>query len=127
MQNLNFEEIKEFLDEKVELFNQPNFIENDPISIPHQFTQKEDVEMHKNETPTGANSRAESDGTIIMLQQELQGANDAINELKLALRMALLEKAEPSETRLDPRSDSTDQYHGQTQNKHSFCFDHSTQ
>lgn len=74
--------------------------------------QKEDVEMHKHDTQTGANSRVESDGTIIMLQQELQGANDAISELKLALRMALLEKAEPSETKFDPSSDSADQYHG---------------
>mmetsp|Transcript_30719 Transcript_30719/g.53324 ORF Transcript_30719/g.53324 Transcript_30719/m.53324 type:complete len:593 (-) Transcript_30719:73-1851(-) len=35
--------------------------------------------------------REESDGTIIMLQQELQGANEAIAELKLALRTTLLE------------------------------------
>ena len=40
------------------------------------------------------NDRAESDGTIIMLQQELQGANEAIAELKLALRTALLERSE---------------------------------
>ena len=38
--------------------------------------------------------REESDGTIIMLQQELQGANEAIAELKMALRTALLEKAD---------------------------------
>lgn len=38
--------------------------------------------------------REESDGTIIMLQQELQGANEAIGELKLALRTTLLEKAD---------------------------------
>jgi len=36
-------------------------------------------------------NQEESDGTIIMLQQELQGANEAISELKLALRTALLE------------------------------------
>ncbi len=36
-------------------------------------------------------NRGESDGTIILLQQELQGANEAIEELKLALRSALLE------------------------------------
>lgn len=36
----------------------------------------------------------ESDGTILMLQQELEGATDAIAELKLALRTALLEKAD---------------------------------
>ena len=28
--------MKEFLDEKVELYNRPSFIELDPISIPHQ-------------------------------------------------------------------------------------------
>eukprot|EP00804_Cyclotella_cryptica_P019246 CCRYP_006146-RA/>CCRYP_006146-RA protein AED:0.18 eAED:0.18 QI:127/1/1/1/0.66/0.75/4/282/1677 len=48
------------------------------------------------------NDRAESDGTIIMLQQELQGANDAISELKLALRMALLEKTEPCAANAHP-------------------------
>jgi len=38
-------ELKEFLDEKVELYNQPAFIESDPISIPHQYTKKQDIEI----------------------------------------------------------------------------------
>lgn len=38
-------ELKEFLDEKVELYNNPNFIESDPIQIPHQFSLKEDIEI----------------------------------------------------------------------------------
>ena len=38
-------ELKSFLDEKVELYNNPNFIESDPIQIPHQFSLKEDVEI----------------------------------------------------------------------------------
>ncbi len=38
-------ELKEFLDEKAELFNRPSFIELDPISIPHRFTKKEDIEI----------------------------------------------------------------------------------
>ena len=38
-------ELKEFLDEKVDIYNNPKFIENDPIQIPHQFTQKEDIEI----------------------------------------------------------------------------------
>ena len=37
--------IKEFLDEKVQLYNQPKFIETDPIQIPHGFTKKEDIEI----------------------------------------------------------------------------------
>lgn len=39
------DELKEFLDEKVLLFNNPNFIESDPIQIPHQFSLKEDIEI----------------------------------------------------------------------------------
>lgn len=38
-------DMKEFLDEKVELYNKPSFIESDPISIPHQFTKKQDIEI----------------------------------------------------------------------------------
>ena len=38
-------DLKDFLDEKVEKFNQPSFIETDPIQIPKQFTSKEDIEI----------------------------------------------------------------------------------
>ncbi len=38
-------EIKDFLDEKADFYNQPTFIETDPIQIPHQFSQKEDIEI----------------------------------------------------------------------------------
>jgi uncharacterized protein (TIGR02757 family) len=38
-------ELKEFLDEKADKYNNQNFIENDPISIPHRFTLKEDIEI----------------------------------------------------------------------------------
>jgi uncharacterized protein (TIGR02757 family) len=38
-------ELREFLDEKVELYNNPKFIESDPIQIPHRFTLKEDIEI----------------------------------------------------------------------------------
>lgn len=42
---LNFQELKEFLDQKAEEFNKPNFIETDPIQIPHRFSKKEDIEI----------------------------------------------------------------------------------
>jgi uncharacterized protein (TIGR02757 family) len=42
---MTFSELKEFLDEKVELYNHPNFIESDPIQILHQFSSKEDIEI----------------------------------------------------------------------------------
>ena len=38
-------ELKEFLDEKVERFNRPGFIEADPIVIPHSFRKKQDIEI----------------------------------------------------------------------------------
>ena len=36
---------KDFLDEKVELYNNPNFITSDPVQIPHLYTLKEDIEI----------------------------------------------------------------------------------
>lgn len=38
-------EIKEFLDEKVNLYNTLNFIDTDPIQIPHRYEIKEDIEI----------------------------------------------------------------------------------
>ncbi|SDR80805.1 TIGR02757 family protein [Winogradskyella sediminis] len=42
---LKTSELKDFLDEKVNLYNNPKFIESDPIQIPHQFSKKEDIEI----------------------------------------------------------------------------------
>jgi uncharacterized protein (TIGR02757 family) len=42
---LEIKELKEFLDDKVYLYNKPSFIESDPIQIPHQFSLKEDIEI----------------------------------------------------------------------------------
>lgn len=39
------ENLKAFLDSKVAQYNQPDFIKNDPVSIPHLFTQKQDIEI----------------------------------------------------------------------------------
>ncbi|WP_248724979.1 TIGR02757 family protein [Seonamhaeicola sp. ML3] len=38
-------ELKAFLDAKVEQYNNPGFIESDPIQIPHLFSKKEDIEI----------------------------------------------------------------------------------
>ncbi|HYC30590.1 MAG TPA: DUF2400 domain-containing protein, partial [Chitinophagaceae bacterium] len=37
--------LKIFLDKKVDEYNQPSFIKNDPISIPHSFSKKQDIEI----------------------------------------------------------------------------------
>lgn len=42
---LNQEELKSFLDEKVQQYNTPVFIDSDPISIPHLFSKKQDIEI----------------------------------------------------------------------------------
>ena len=38
-------DLKDFLDKKVDEYNQPGFVPNDPISIPHQFSRKQDIEI----------------------------------------------------------------------------------
>jgi uncharacterized protein (TIGR02757 family) len=39
------ENLKAFLDSKVSKYNRPDFIKNDPVSIPHLFTNKQDIEI----------------------------------------------------------------------------------
>jgi hypothetical protein len=41
----NLTELKNFLDEKVIQFNNPDFIKDDPICIPHLFSRKQDIEI----------------------------------------------------------------------------------
>jgi uncharacterized protein (TIGR02757 family) len=41
----NIKDLKVFLDEKVAQYNNPTFIELDPIQIPHSYTTKEDIEI----------------------------------------------------------------------------------
>lgn len=38
-------DLKDFLDEKVLKYNNPAFIESDPVSIPHMFDLKQDIEI----------------------------------------------------------------------------------
>jgi uncharacterized protein (TIGR02757 family) len=42
---LNKKEIKDVLEELHDRYNQPAFIESDPVSIPHYFTRKQDIEI----------------------------------------------------------------------------------
>ena len=39
------EDLKKFLDLKYQEYNNLNFIEKDPIQIPHLFEKKEDIEI----------------------------------------------------------------------------------
>lgn len=38
-------EIKDLLEYKSEFYNRPEFIQGDPVSIPHRFSKKEDIEI----------------------------------------------------------------------------------
>jgi len=38
-------DLKDFLEEKYDKYNRLDFIESDPVSIPHQFSKKEDIEI----------------------------------------------------------------------------------
>jgi uncharacterized protein (TIGR02757 family) len=42
---MNANELRSFLDEKVTQYNNQDFIDSDPVQIPHLFTQKEDIEI----------------------------------------------------------------------------------
>ena len=42
---LSFDALKQFLDAKVKQYNTNEFIESDPIQIPHLFSKKEDIEI----------------------------------------------------------------------------------
>jgi len=37
--------LKDFLDAKADHYNRPSFIERDPISIPHRFSRRQDIEI----------------------------------------------------------------------------------
>lgn len=41
----DIKELKDFLEFKFSQYNRPDFIENDPVCIPHQYTLKQDIEI----------------------------------------------------------------------------------
>jgi uncharacterized protein (TIGR02757 family) len=41
----SFHDLKGFLNLKYDQYNRPDFIENDPVCIPHLFTKKQDIEI----------------------------------------------------------------------------------
>lgn len=45
MSSISPKDLKSFLDQQYDRYNTPAFIEADPISIPHQFSKKEDIEI----------------------------------------------------------------------------------
>lgn len=39
------QDLKSLLDRKTEEYNRPDFIENDPVCIPHSFNARQDIEI----------------------------------------------------------------------------------
>lgn len=68
-------ELKEFLDAKVEQYNRPQFLEEDPLQIPRQFSKKEDIEISAFLTATIAwGNRKSIINSASRLMQYLDGA-----------------------------------------------------
>ena len=44
-QSVTHQELLSFLEENYERYNRPDFIPSDPISIPHRFSKKQDIEI----------------------------------------------------------------------------------
>lgn len=42
---MNHSQLRVFLNKKVKYYNRPEFIPSDPISIPHRFSKKQDIEI----------------------------------------------------------------------------------
>ena len=42
---INIPDLKDFLDEKSDKYESQNFIKDDPILIPHQFSNQKDIEV----------------------------------------------------------------------------------
>jgi len=65
--------LKEFLEERAELYNRPEFINTDPIQIPHLFSKPEDIEISGFLTATLAWGQRK---TIINKSKELMNLMD---------------------------------------------------
>jgi len=42
---IDAEKLRDFFNEKVEQYNRPSFVKEDPVCVPHMFTRKQDIEI----------------------------------------------------------------------------------
>ena len=42
---MDISDLKSFLDERAERYEHPDFLNTDPIQLPHRFSKKEDIEI----------------------------------------------------------------------------------
>ena len=89
----HFSSLHNFLDAKADQYNRPSFIERDPISIPHRFSQKQDIEKCK--ILLGHKGRWIGIGGLIM------AAGSAI----CALPHWIIDPYQPTDLTVDPNED----------------------
>lgn len=83
--NNNFDQLKNFLNEQVDFYNRNEFIENDPICIPHLFTKKEDIEVSGFFAATfawGIRKSIINNGTKLMLMMDNAPHDFVLNATK---------------------------------------------
>ena len=70
--NLSKEDLHHFLEEKYSQYNRIDFISTDPISIPHLFTKKEDIEIeHVTTLANAATFLKEQSPDIVIIDNQL--------------------------------------------------------
>ncbi len=61
--------LKEFLDKKVDQYNQPSFIKDDPVWIPHLFTKKADIEIEPKQIDSSNNEQLQNDYNFVLISK----------------------------------------------------------
>lgn len=89
---IKHEALRGLLDEAYDRYNQPDFIEEDPISIPHQFRQKEDIEI------SGFLTALIAWGKRVMIMRNAQGL---VERMDLAPYEFVMQASEEELARLD--------------------------
>ncbi len=82
-------QLKEFLDEKAEFYENPSFLETDPLQIPHRFSKKEDIEISGFLTATIAWGNRKSiinNATRIMLLMDNAPHDFVLNHREIDLK-----------------------------------------
>jgi len=93
MKKLSQKDLKDFLDTKVEQYNNTKFIESDPIQIPHRFSKKEDIEIASFLTATIAWGNRKS--IINNANRLMQFLDNSPFEFVMQHKESDLEKLEP--------------------------------
>ena len=103
---MNIPEIKDLLEENYLKYNRRNFIDNDPISIPHLFSKKEDIEISAFLTSIiswGQRKTIIKNAKDLMMMMDMKMAEMGMNAIKMAeMEMPLPDNTIPMMTGQGP-------------------------